>query len=58
MNPVFHNRNQDIQITIEEKPARIDQERLSHECVNLDPVFETALAEEGFAQDASEWSDY
>ena len=58
MNPVFHNTNQDIQIKIQEKPARIDQERLSYESVNLDPVFETALAEEGFAQDASEWPEY
>ena len=58
MNPVFHNRNQDIQITIQEKPARIDQEQPPRECVNLDPVFETVLAEEGFAQDASEWPEY
>ena len=43
MKPVFHNRNQDIQITVHEKPARIDQGRLSHECVKLDPVVETDL---------------
>ena len=58
MNPVFHSGNQEIQIAIQEKPARMDQEQLFRECVNLDPVFEAALAEEGFAQDASEWPEY
>ena len=31
--------------------ARLDQGRLARECAKLDPDFEKALAEEGFAEE-------
>ena len=49
---VFSNRSQAIQTAVQEKLERIDQGRLARECAKLDPAFETAIAEEGFAEDA------
>ncbi len=55
---VFSNRSQAIQTAVQEKLERIDQGRLARECAKLDPAFETAIAEEGFAEDASAWPAY
>ena len=55
---VFSNRSQAIQTAVQEKLERIDQGRLARECAKLDPAFETAMAEEGFAEDASAWPAY
>jgi metal-responsive CopG/Arc/MetJ family transcriptional regulator len=55
---VFPNRSQAIQVAVEEKLARLEQNRLARECAKLDPAFEKALAEEGLAEDASEWPAY
>jgi metal-responsive CopG/Arc/MetJ family transcriptional regulator len=55
---VFPNRSQVIQVAVEEKLARLEQNRLARECAKLDPAFEKALAEEGLAEDVSEWPAY
>ena len=55
---VFPNRSQAIQAAVQEKLSRIEQGRLARECAKLDPAFETAMAEEGFAEDASAWPAY
>ncbi len=55
---VFPNRSQAIQEAVEEKLARLDRSRLARECSKLDPAFEKALAEEGLAEDSSEWPEY
>ena len=47
---VFPNRSRAIQEAVQEKLERLEQERLTRECAKLDPAFETALAEEGFAE--------
>ena len=46
---VFPNRSQAIDVAAQEKLARLKRERLARECGKLDPDFEKALAEEGFA---------
>jgi hypothetical protein len=43
---VFSNRSQAIQVAVEEKMARLEQNRLARECAKLDPAFEKALARE------------
>ena len=51
---VFPNRSQAIEMTVQEKLRRLDQGdqgRLARECAKLDPDFERALAEEGFAEE-------
>ena len=50
---VFPSRSQAVQVAVQEKLARLEQGRLARECAKLDPAFEKALAEEGFAEDAS-----
>jgi len=55
---VFPNRSQAIQSAIEEKLERLERSRLARECAKLDPAFEKALAEEGMAEDGSQWPEY
>jgi metal-responsive CopG/Arc/MetJ family transcriptional regulator len=54
----FKNRSQAIQNAVSEKLARMKRSRLSMECAKLDPVFERAMAEEGIAEDVSQWPEY
>jgi metal-responsive CopG/Arc/MetJ family transcriptional regulator len=54
----FQNRSQAIQDAVGEKLARIKRTRLSMECAKLDPAFEKAMAEEGIAEDVSQWPEY
>jgi metal-responsive CopG/Arc/MetJ family transcriptional regulator len=54
----FQNRSQAIQNAVSEKLARMKRSRLSMECAKLDPVFERAMAEEGIAEDLSQWPEY
>lgn len=51
----FSNRSQAIEQVLSEKLARLDKTRLARETAKLDPKQERALAEEGIAQDNSEW---
>lgn len=55
---VFQNRSQAIQDAISDKLRRMKRGRLAKECAKLDPAFEKAIAEEGLAEDMSEWPEY
>lgn len=55
---VFQNRSQAIQEAVGEKLARMKHSRLSVECAKLEPAFEKAMAEEGLAEDISQWPEY
>ncbi len=54
----FPNRSQAIRDAVSEKLARMKRSRLSVECAKLDPVLEKAIAEEGLAEDVSQWPEY
>ena len=51
----FQNRSQAIREAVSEKLARMKRSRLSIECKKLDPKFEKAMADEGLAEDVSQW---
>jgi metal-responsive CopG/Arc/MetJ family transcriptional regulator len=55
---VFSNRSQAIQAAVEEKVARLDNNRLAQECAKLDRTQEQALADEGLASEVAEWLEY
>jgi len=57
-NHFFQNRSQAIQYAVKEKLSRMKRSRLSLECAKLDPTFEKAMAEEGLAEDVSQWPVY
>ena len=54
----FQNRSQAIRDAVGEKLARMKRSRLSMECEKLEPAFEKAMAEEGLAEDVSQWPEY
>jgi Arc/MetJ-type ribon-helix-helix transcriptional regulator len=54
----YQNRSQAIQTAVREKLSRMKRSRLSIECAKLDPKFEKAMAEEGLAEEVSEWPEY
>ena len=54
----FPNRSRAIQEAVREKLTRIDKTRLARECSKLDPNYEQAVAEEGFAMEIDEWPEY
>jgi metal-responsive CopG/Arc/MetJ family transcriptional regulator len=55
---VFSNRSKAIQSALEDKILRLGRTRLARELALLDPQEEQQLAEEGFAQELSEWPEY
>lgn len=55
---VFPNRSQAIQIAVQEKVSKIDQNRLAIECEKLDKVQEQTMADFGLASEVSEWQEY
>ena len=55
---VFPNRSQAIQIAVQEKVAKIDQNRLERECAKLDKIEEQTMADFGLASEVSEWQVY
>jgi len=55
---VFQNRSQAIQEAVSEKLLRMKRSRLATECAKLEPNFEKAMADEGLAEDAEQWSQY
>ncbi len=57
-NHVFPNRSRAIQDAVKEKLSRLNHSLLAQECSKLDPKYEKALADEGLAEDFSEWSEY
>ena len=54
----FPSRSRAVQEAVREKLARVDRKRLARECAKLDPKFEQHMAEEGLAEDSSEWPEY
>ena len=54
----FRSRSQAVEAAIEEKLARLDQNRLVRETAKLDPAFEKALAEEGMNEELDTWPEY
>ena len=55
---VFRSRSNAIQVAIQEKIERLDRTRLARECAKLDPREEQAFAEEGVAQELTQWPEY
>lgn len=55
---VFSNRSQAIQAAVQEKVARLDNNRLAQECAKLDKTLEQALADEGLASEVAGWLEY
>lgn len=55
---VFQSRSQAIQEAVSEKLLRLKRTRLAEECSKLEPSHEKEMAEEGFAEDMTEWPDY
>ncbi len=55
---IFQNRSQAIGDAVREKLSRMKRSRLSMECAKLNPNFEKAMAEEGLAEDVSQWPEY
>jgi metal-responsive CopG/Arc/MetJ family transcriptional regulator len=55
---VFQSRSQAIREAVSEKLLRLRRGRLAAECSKLDRVFEMAMADEGLAEDISEWPQY
>ncbi len=54
----FPSRSQAIEEALKEKLERLDQSRLARECAKLDPLYEEALAEEGFSLEVDQWPEY
>jgi len=50
--------SQAIREAVGEKLTRMKRNRLSMECAKLEPAFERAMAEEGLAEDVSQWPEY
>jgi Arc/MetJ-type ribon-helix-helix transcriptional regulator len=55
---LFRSRSQAIQEAVSEKLRRMKRSRLAAECAKLQPGFEKAMAEEGMAEDVSQWPKY
>ncbi|NJN97187.1 MAG: ribbon-helix-helix protein, CopG family [Anaerolineales bacterium] len=55
---VFSNRSKAVQEAVQDKLARLRRSRLARECAKLDPQSEQALAEEGMAQELTDWPEY
>ena len=55
---VFPNRSQAIQIAVQEKVSKIDQNRLTRECAKLDKIQEQEMADFGLVSEVSEWLEY
>jgi Arc/MetJ-type ribon-helix-helix transcriptional regulator len=55
---IFHNRSQAIQEAVSEKLRRMKHTRLAEESAKLEPAIERAIADEGLAEDASQWPEY
>lgn len=55
---IFSNRSQAIQKAVQDKLERIKHSRLASQCAKLDPMFEKAMAEEGFSEELNKWPEY
>jgi metal-responsive CopG/Arc/MetJ family transcriptional regulator len=52
------NRSRVVQEAIRDRLDRLDRSRLARECAKLDATFEQRLADEGLAEDFSQWPEY
>ena len=55
---IFPSRSRAIQVAVEEKLNRLERVRLAQESSKLVPAVEQRLADEGLAEDLSEWPEY
>jgi metal-responsive CopG/Arc/MetJ family transcriptional regulator len=55
---VFQSRSHAIQEAVNEKLLRMKRTRLAEESAKLEPRFEIALSDEGFAEDIEQWPEY
>lgn len=55
---VFPNRSKAIQEALADKLGRMRRRRLARESAKLVPAEEQALAEEGLAEDLTQWPPY
>jgi metal-responsive CopG/Arc/MetJ family transcriptional regulator len=54
----YESRSSAVQQAVEEKLSRVERRRLARECAKLDPELERRMAEEGLANEVSEWPEY
>ena len=54
----FPSRSGAITQAVSESLDRVDRTRLARECAKLDPISEQRMADEGLAEDLSEWPEY
>ena len=54
----FPNRSRAVQEALRDKLDRLEHRRLARECAKLDPRAEQELADEGLAEDFSQWPEY
>ena len=54
----FANRSRAVQEALRDKLDRLDRSRLARECAKLDRRVEEQLAEEGLAEDFTQWPEY
>ena len=54
----YLSRSQAIEEALQEKLNKLNKSRLTTELSKLDPNYERDLAEEGIAQDSTEWPEY
>jgi len=54
----YPNRSRIVEEALTEKLSRMDRSRLLRELNKLDIDFERSVAEEGLAQDTTEWPEY
>jgi metal-responsive CopG/Arc/MetJ family transcriptional regulator len=54
----FPNRSRAVQEALRDKLDRMERSRLARECAKLDPAFEQQLADEGLAEDFTQWPEY
>jgi len=54
----FPNRSRAVQEALRDKLDRLEHRRLARECAKLDRRAEQELAEEGLAEDFSQWPAY
>lgn len=55
---LFKNRSQVFQLSINQIIKFLEHDRLAKECAKLDIKYEQEMADEGLAEDFSEWPKY
>jgi Arc/MetJ-type ribon-helix-helix transcriptional regulator len=55
---VYPSRSRAIQEALDERLDRLSRDRLARECAKLDPVFESALADQGLTSEVNQWPEF